>query len=118
MKSILFLAFLGLSLNAHAEQWNCKGGHNLETISFDYQIGGVSNFNVVAPDLDQKGLQESFVQVNEFTIVANQLLDNRAQETIDYTLIIDRGAHTLTVLSQWSTNENVDSETISCKVSK
>ena len=118
MKSTIFFVLLGLlSANAQAAHFECTGAHNLEKVSFDL-TASVENFKVVAPVLEQKGLNDSFVQVNEFTLVAYQLLDNLAQETIDYTLIIDRDAKTVQVLSQWSTNENVDSEKLACTVTE
>lgn len=118
MKILALFMFFGLSItSANAAHWECKGAHNLKRISFDL-VSDVMNFSVVAPDLDQRDLQKSFVQVNTFTMVANQLLDDRAQETIDYTLIIDQYSKTLQVFSQWSTNNNVDVETIVCQVTE
>ena len=117
MRTAILIAFLGLSLNAQAAHWDCKGTQNLEKISFDL-TASVEHFTVVAPDLEQKGLQESFQPVNSFTLVAYQVLDNKAQETIDFTVIIDAGAKSVSVLSQWSTNENVDVDPMSCVVSE
>lgn len=117
MKSTLFFILLALSTNAQAEHFECKGAHNLQQVSFDLNAS-VENFKVVAPDLEQKGLNESFGQVNAYTMVAYQLIDTKAQETIDYTLIIDRDANSVTVFSQWSTNENVDMEKLVCLVTE
>lgn len=118
MKSALFFIVLGLfSINAEAAHWDCKGAHNLQQVSFDLN-SSFENFAVVAPDLDQKGLQLAFEPINAFTLAAYQLIDTKAQETIDYTLIIDRDAKSVSVFSQWSTNENVDVEKLVCIVNE
>ncbi len=117
MKSTIFFVLMALSLNANAAHWECKSDHQLKQISFDLS-STIENFKVVAPELDQKEINDAFKQVNSFTLVAYQVIDTVAQETIDYTLIIDQSAKSVSVLSQWSTNENVDSETIKCIVSK
>ena len=114
--ALLAFSFAGSAAQAsYGEHWNCNGGRGLEHISFDLK-SGMDNFTVVASNLDQKDLKKLFIQSNAFTMSAMQVLDVRAQETIDYTIVMNRGAHTLTIFSQWSTNNEVDSEVVDCAV--